>query len=266
MKTRILFLMLLFLSPFSKLFMQENKDSCLCLPDGPIFNPSKVMIDTCEISQGKSCNEVTQKYITGLKLGKLYYTKSAIRIQFKYALKYFPPAPDDSLIIIQINDIDSQFYQIKENLLELTNKFGDFFLHKTYPRFDSGELSTIYQTRFKNYINAINFVEDCNKYDDMNCVFFGEIPYGPEYVNDLSNSNINYYPNPAENELYIEFSNPKVSSFDIKIYNHLGILKKNFTIQTNNLISNYKVDISELPSGVYFIMIDSRTYKFIKVN
>jgi len=81
-----------------------------------------------------------------------------------------------------------------------------------------------------------------------------------ELFTDINNDddNINIYPNPANNTLYIEgaFDN---SNNNLQIYNLLGslIISKQITQNTTT------IDISQLSNGVYFVKIltDNFTYK-----
>lgn len=70
-------------------------------------------------------------------------------------------------------------------------------------------------------------------------------------------------PNPTTNYLYIK-SNDVTEDISLVIVNVLG----QATHQITNITSNYKVDVSDLNDGVYFLNLfkgnESATYKFIK--
>lgn len=78
---------------------------------------------------------------------------------------------------------------------------------------------------------------------------------------DVLPSNINVYPNPAEDFLIIESSEFEVEKMAIRVYDLSG----NLTLEQ---IGEQKIDISELPSGVYVMTIYSNqgTYRvqFVK--
>jgi Neuraminidase (sialidase) len=78
-----------------------------------------------------------------------------------------------------------------------------------------------------------------------------------EEVNTASNS-ISIYPNPATNSITISKSTSE--STDGYIYNITGktMMKLNLTNQSNT------IDISTLPSGLYFVLLDNQSTKFIK--
>ena len=78
-------------------------------------------------------------------------------------------------------------------------------------------------------------------------------------VNDISNSEINIYPNPATDILY--FDNLK-SNTKILIYDNLGRLV------SEKVLINNSINVSNLPNGFYTILIKNDNFvessKFIK--
>jgi len=85
---------------------------------------------------------------------------------------------------------------------------------------------------------------------------------GLEDINDLSNQ-ITLYPNPAQSE--INFKSNTLNLFDNSNYNIVDITGK---VVIKGVISNKKVDVSKLNTGVYFVNINAnglkQTLKFIK--
>ncbi len=67
------------------------------------------------------------------------------------------------------------------------------------------------------------------------------------------------YPNPASN--YIDISYQISHTYDIHIYNAFGECK----IAEQISLSYNKIDISNLPAGVYFLMIGNYVEKFVKI-
>lgn len=61
---------------------------------------------------------------------------------------------------------------------------------------------------------------------------------------------------------YINVSNSKLSRYTIELHDQLGSLLKRQYILT----SNARIDVSNLPKGVYFVSIDSRSRKKIVVQ
>jgi hypothetical protein len=70
------------------------------------------------------------------------------------------------------------------------------------------------------------------------------------------------YPNPATEELTLEFFKNHIYSGQIKIFNSIGELFREISIA-----SSIEINITDLPNGLYFIQLDSypqQTIKFIK--
>ena len=111
---------------------------------------------------------------------------------------------------------------------------------------------------------------------DTNSVMFGSFPQADILSDCTTSINEKYLekpdlilsPNPAKNEIFIQFSSSEISS-DIVIYNETGnmvlIVPKNIFYSD----SSVKIDISSLPQGIYFVKtrINKRlnTKKFIKM-
>ena len=77
-------------------------------------------------------------------------------------------------------------------------------------------------------------------------------------VNQAALSNVKVYPTLVENYVVIERDNKSVSSYRIK--NNIGS-----TLQVGTTSSNIsQLDLSALPSGMYYLTVDSKTYKLIK--
>jgi PKD repeat protein len=86
----------------------------------------------------------------------------------------------------------------------------------------------------------------------------------PVGINEIKGTELNIYPNPANNLIYIEnvFNNVTIKNKEINIIDVLG--KTVISTVANNII--HKVDISNLSKGLYFIQINNKsiTHKFIK--
>ena len=87
-------------------------------------------------------------------------------------------------------------------------------------------------------------------------VDFGNAPAG--LVRE-SNFELNIFPNPATNLLNVQvISNQE--TIDIKVYNSLGRIIKDFTIQSKNV----QIDLSNYPTGLYYIGADDGTKNALK--
>jgi hypothetical protein len=69
------------------------------------------------------------------------------------------------------------------------------------------------------------------------------------------------YPNPSNGILQFEIKYEQPKS--IKVFNHLGQLIFPIIIKTDNIIS---IDITDYPSGMYYLKIDDNSYQHIKID
>ena len=80
-------------------------------------------------------------------------------------------------------------------------------------------------------------------------------------INEVIINNINIYPNPVKDMLFIDLNNSNLINSEISITDIPG------NIVINNKIDklNYSIDLSKLNKGMYFININNvNTYKFVK--
>lgn len=78
------------------------------------------------------------------------------------------------------------------------------------------------------------------------------------------NKTLQSFPNPANENLTIKFSNDQHQKVEIQLYNSIGAFIKKIEVTTPE-----KINISELPPGLYFIRINdniNETIKFIKIQ
>ncbi len=78
-------------------------------------------------------------------------------------------------------------------------------------------------------------------------------------INEHETAFFSVYPNPANDVLYINFSDNRETA--IQLFDVLG--KQVFIKETNGQ-SQDKIDLSSLPKGIYFLRINNKTEKIIK--
>lgn len=101
---------------------------------------------------------------------------------------------------------------------------------------------------------------------DVTVTAFNKMPYmgiinvGTNGIIEYNNSLLNVFPNPANDVLNISYLNNSENQ-KISIYNELG--QTALTIMNNNAnnngVSSQQINIQALPSGVYFIKLESET-------
>lgn len=78
---------------------------------------------------------------------------------------------------------------------------------------------------------------------------------------NLSEKGFTIYPNPTTDNIHIQFANPNDSVFKLSIFNNLGIMAFSQTIVSEDEM----IDISKLPSGMYYLVCNHFTQKIIKM-
>lgn len=71
--------------------------------------------------------------------------------------------------------------------------------------------------------------------------------------------NIHISPNPFLNDISVKFKF-KIdhnNQFKISIYNNYGILVKMYNVSQDHLLTGFKMQLIELPTGTYFLQINS---------
>jgi hypothetical protein len=122
------------------------------------------------------------------------------------------------------------------------------------------DLSAIESIVFENNNLVINTADCGDNYFNVivnGKLFFSDVVTAIDNM-DAPSASITIYPNPANNSLTINKASNDVS--EGYIYNMKGetMMSLNLSNQNNT------VDISSLPSGLYFLLMDNQSTKFIK--
>ena len=64
---------------------------------------------------------------------------------------------------------------------------------------------------------------------------------------------IRLYPNPASNQLQIQFSSKKSDQATLEIFNLMGQMVKQVNVETSPGKNSIQVNVSELPQGTYLL-------------
>ena len=108
-----------------------------------------------------------------------------------------------------------------------------------------------------NYTVAVPlFIDVSGAVEIVNDDVYENILLTPTGVNNYDNKQITVSPNPANS--YVNITN--CINKEVRIFNSKGQLLDRTVAYSNK----YKVDISDLPSGILFIQIDSSVFKIIK--
>ncbi len=125
------------------------------------------------------------------------------------------------------------------------------------------ELNTVRSISFEKGEISINFLDNqkevYNISDVQKIVFENVTSVEEERTIPVEISNVNLYPNPVED--YVSFENLPEGNYQIIIYDAFGTAVKSFD---RNEASS-PIDMSELSSGMYYILIDSTMKKMVKL-
>ncbi|WP_159021340.1 CotH kinase family protein [Formosa sp. L2A11] len=155
------------------------------------------------------------------------------------------------------DDISNRWFTLRQDLLS-----NETLLQSISDRYNFLKSNNIYEREALVYSNY-NFSEDDLSYTLT--WLENRLTYLDTYfekvlsVQDtsLETKKLNIYPNPAKNRLNIS-NNIKLNGKTFKIYNNIGQLS------SEGIIDNNAITIEDLQSGLYFLNIESITYKFIK--
>lgn len=85
----------------------------------------------------------------------------------------------------------------------------------------------------------------------------------PMSVNEISENHFSISPNPAADELVIEFSSVENKNGTIEILDCFGKVMSSYVL--NNIQQKITFNISDLASGIYFVKMDGVGKKFVKL-
>lgn len=125
-------------------------------------------------------------------------------------------------------------------------------------------MSNIIQTppagnQLSSGINVVSIYAEDQFGNSDTCYF--NINVGPLSVLDLQFSGIEIYPNPAIDWLTIK--NPKGHNLnEVSLYDIIGNLL--FTIKLNDIKTEQQIDLSQLNTGIYFVVVKSFDQQFIQ--
>lgn len=134
--------------------------------------------------------------------------------------------------------------------------------------FNEGSSSTSWELEIAQYgtsdlLDALNLgsMGECSWVEDIDMIN-GGFPVignaGWDEVASLPVSSVMLYPNPANSQIYVSLDKEIPIGTAYRIANMLGQ-----TVQSGSLTGNQSVDVSNLPSGLYFFSMGQITMKFM---
>ena len=187
--------------------------------------------------------------------------------------------------VINLNKTDSLkinltiYNQSSETELIITgySELPDSIYSTSLPKLDSSKNLIIDPQHYYKY-TIIFLPKEVREYNDS-IIFFSNANYSDNVArlsgevidtveigveNIQMEEGIIFYPNPAKDYIMIDFGKYNGASpiaSDIKIYNIYGSTVTCYGVGNT---SNYKIDISQLPAGMYFVRINGKVLSFVK--
>jgi hypothetical protein len=214
------------------------------------------------------------------------YAKERWLVWFNVKAFDLPYYDSDTIIYVSWKNVDSINYpEIKDSLKKIENDYGNYIMQKTHPDVIQPGSGQEFRITFDNYVNGVELEKKFNAIPYANCDFISGIYY-IEDIDDYSQNwinNVSLYPNPASEYIEINIANvvepglrPVSTEFseEIRVYNALGECVKNPTpdlIHTPAPLERgiregvLRIDVSDLPAGIYFIRIGDAVKSFVKI-
>lgn len=242
----------------SNIFAYTPPDSCLKLiwPDKyetyyhrtrTVYdNPDSVKIDSC-IGSPTYGREFANRYFS-----------------CKFTTYIF-----DSVIKVnetkRVDDISDNYPNIKQQFKTLDSIYGPIYFIRDFVDYEwpdsAYSLSGWVFLYFENYQDV----------DSIEIAFNGNIDslYHMGYnfratiitnIKDVESNDITIHPNPATD--YIEVSG---GVGDVKVFDVMGSLVLTHPLTPSQEGGQYRIDVSMLPKGVYFVRVGAKMYKFVKM-
>ncbi len=240
----------------------------------PIFNNSGHVIGT--LSGGASfCNAPTATDL----YGKFSYSWASNGSNEYSRLKdWLDPTNVNLSSIDGINQADTGLVMIVDFYVETTNVVQGTSVHFTNLTLVNPAYTTSYLWQFEGVSgSATTIVNSPNRTFNTQGTFpvtltatnsNGEtdsktitINVASNSVDEIDNSNISIFPNPANNELFIAIKGNNYTNTFVSIMNMTGQIIYSQTTSSND---NVGIDISAIPSGIYFIKVETEKGTYSK--
>jgi len=123
-------------------------------------------------------------------------------------------------------------------------------------------LGTLKKFTFSGNSLLVNYLSgpvETYSLDNISKLSFKSAVTGVDNLSLTGNGIMKVYPNPVSDVIYIQ--NAPETAFTVSIYRMNGVL-----ILTTKISSGSKsIDVSYLPSGLYLLNVNNRTFKFVKL-
>jgi hypothetical protein len=216
----------------------------------------KIQIDSCNLTPKSNC-----KNISSLE-DCLYFKHAKYYNNVEYGFNKIVKAGDT----ITINDFDTRNTKILEIFEKLDSALCKFKILVDY--FDANKNNYLVCTiLFESYYEGIKLMEfRSSMYAQGYGSIISDLYYVPvfDYSTNLveeTNHNIGFVISQSNSDELLINNNQFEKNAQVEIYDLLGICQ--ISLELN--IATKVIDISNLPTGVYFIKIGDKVEKFVKM-
>jgi len=189
---------------------------------------------------------------------RVWFTVDAIKL---------PPARRDSIVRITWDAIDTAYPEMRAGFQALEEQFGPFHLDKRFPHEVSGTESQKFILWFEQYANVDTATRALLTIPNTEGGFgdgFGVLTSNVEESQATTLPGITVYPIPARDYLYVDATGVDRAH----IINGEGTIVKTVDLTAAASVSadRLRIDVSDLPSGLYVIWWESTARRFLIVR
>ncbi len=233
-------------------------DSCFTLnwkyfppvTDSATWNPDSILVDTCLVGLCQCGDPVIGAWI---KRGfYIYFDTNTIPLGW---------APHDADVEVTWQAIDTSYPALRSAFQNLEQRFGTYTLKKQYPD-DTGSIEYGARDFFlilSNYVPFDSIYFALDSVSEIQTAFYWPVVADVVPILKRSTNNLQLFPNPAGSEIQIS-CNGDTFKGGIQILNPLGIVVK--TVAISDESSSVTIDISDLPSGYYYLICNGNFLPF----
>ncbi len=216
------------------------------------YNPDYIMKDTCYGSP---------------TYGKRYRRGTFCIALDKYVFSYLIPAAYHA----NIDDIDTiKYKEFRDSCISLEKRFGEISFYRD-PYICNNRYDTFFLTEpclavsFSKYGLSDSLYAGLGNLPRVGgAIWFRYVPY-PSRIDDINKIALDVQPNPCCDKLKIKnIEVTEITNQKIEIYNYLG--SKILTLDISNCSNDLEFDVSYFDEGIYFIKINDKLLKFIKLE
>lgn len=236
--------------------VSAQQADCLCMPiftsGMPARNSDSMMVDTCGLD-AESC-------VHAAMMGdrNRYYSKTGYLIDFDVPAIRLPTAPEDSILEVTWDAIDTALSVLRADMEGLENKYGSYVLRKLDPADSSSQR---FELRMDDYENVDSIVVDLSEIDNLRLdrdPNFEFILSGPaDRAEDLG---LTVFPSPARDYVIVTAREPARS---ISLYDLLGREVAVPSISSMSGADRLRLDLHTLPDGVWYLRVNNAVHSLI---